>query len=147
MADYKQAAVTAAFTIITSILLYLLKLLVDGAWLKYVREYKDLKREIAYVLVKYANVYSNVALREKQNPLYDTASDALREIAAKTASFVEIRPRYCPGVPKKAALKKVSANLIGLSNGLYENKEFIGDQINENCNLRKEIKAFLKLEK
>ena len=141
--DYWQAAITAAFTVFSGIILYLLKVILDEAWLSHVREYRKLKAERSYHMVKYANVYMNVAV--EKNALSDEAMEKLRDEASKLVAFIEIRPRFCWLVPKREVLKKAVSELIGLSNGVYSPKEYMGKQIDFNDKRVKELCMLLNL--
>jgi hypothetical protein len=48
--NIEQALLTAMFAVISGFLLYLLKCIVDGYWLRYLRDYKKLKAETEYTL-------------------------------------------------------------------------------------------------
>lgn len=144
--DLQQATVTALFTVATGVIVFLFKTIVDEYWVSHLREYKKLKAEIAFNLVKYANIYSNAEVVKKETA--DVVAKTIRDMAAKVAAFVETRPIICWDVPRSDQLLKASSSLIGLSNityaqnrGVHDHREFIDKQIQEIKKLLK-MKAF-----
>ena len=117
MTDLQKASVTAFFTVVTGVLVYLIKSIIDEYWISHLREYKKLKADISFNLVKYANVYMNAD--KVPNERAEEGKVVFRDLASMVAAFIETRPRICIGVPKIDSLKRAMSNLIGLSNGMY----------------------------
>lgn len=141
--DFQQAALTAFFTVVTGVLVYLIKTGIDEYWLSHLREYRKLKADIAFYLVKYANAYSNAEILDRETT--KEVADALREQAARVSAFIETRPLICWGVPQNERLKEASSSLIGLSNGTYATNKQVYDSVEFMDRQVQKIKKLLKL--
>lgn len=140
--DIPQALITAGFAVISGFLLYLLKCWIDEGWLKYRRRYRELRAEIAYILIVYANVYAYIV--DAPDEWHEGASKEIRKTAARMGAFAIERPRFCPGVLDAKNLSNVSGELIGLSNRMYsKNSKY--QMMDENLDCVKKIKSLLKL--
>lgn len=126
--DLFNAVITALFTVVSGLFLYLLKGIVDDVWISHVRQYRLLKSEVAFTLVKYANVYMNVTQADKATEGHKDAATDLREVASKIAAFAVIRPKICWMVPRKSLLIEVEKELIGLSNGMFTDVDISGQR-------------------
>lgn len=113
--------------------------------------FRNLKGQIQCDLVFYANKYSNPL---EYGHTYDggtleryrQAEEGLRKLASEIRGFIEIRRWYNFSIPADSDLKKVSSNLIGLSNSLWSNSRHTQDTIRENQEYVQIIRNTLKLE-
>ena len=116
-----QALITAGFAVLSGFILYLLKCIVDGYWLRYLRKYKELRANTEYILTFYASAYANVV--EINDDWHEEASRSIREIGAKIGAFAIERPFICLWGHAKYTLETASSELIRLSNGMVAEKE------------------------
>lgn len=138
-----QALITAGFAVLSGFILYLLKCIVDGCWLRHLRKYKELKAEIEYVLELYANAYMNVSA--KGDAWHDEASREIRNIGARMGAFAIERPIICLFVPKKYVLSKVSKELLGISNRTLQIGEKALYSLEVNDESRRKIRELLRI--
>ena len=82
--DIAQAAITAIFAVVSGFILYLLKSIIDGYWLRHLRKYKSLKAEVTYLLLLHARAYSNIV--EKPDEFHEEASRAFRDVGSRIAN-------------------------------------------------------------
>lgn len=141
----KVASSSTFLTVISGVLVFVLCQLFDEYWLKPIQQYKELRAKISYSLTLYANLYMNpveyklVNVREE----IDNASLELRKLAAEVDSVAELKPFGNFFIANKRTLRKVSENLIGLSNSLYSPHPEVA--VLQNDSRRKEIYKLLSV--
>lgn len=141
----KVASSSTFLTVISGVLVFVLCQLFDEYWLKPIQQYKELRARISYSLTLYANLYMNpveyklVNVREE----IDNASLELRKLAAEVDSVAELKPFGNFFIANKRTLRKVSENLIGLSNSLYSPHPEVA--VLQNDSRRKEIYKLLSV--
>lgn len=141
----KVASSSTFLTVISGVLVFVLCQLFDEYWLKPIQQYKELRAKISYSLTLYANLYMNpveyklINVREE----IDNASLELRKLAAEVDSIAELKPFGNFFIANKHTLRKVSENLIGLSNSLYSPHPEVA--VLQNDSRRKEIYKLLNM--
>ena len=143
--NIEQALLTAMFAVISGFLLYLLKCIVDGYWLRYLRDYKKLKAETEYTLRYYANAYMNIV--EEMDDWHKEASDSIRKIGSRIGAFAIEKPKICFGVPDENVLEEVSSELIRLSNSMRARGDIVFDMLEKNEGSTDRVRKLLKLKK
>ena len=118
-----ESLLTIIITIFCGVSVYILGEIAHEIWLKPLEQYKQIKSEISYSLVYYANVYSNVIdLADDQEMTIEShkhASDEFRILAAKLHGFIETLFWLKPLIPPKEKLLEASQELMGLSNSFF----------------------------
>lgn len=140
---------TVFWTVISGVLVFVIGQLFVELFLKPLSRYNEIKAEIAYALVYYANVYLNPIVYNKEvQPnieLYKKASEELRILAAKITGFSQERRFLRIFIPVKR-IEQVRHNLIGLSNGcVISSVRHEGEYVTRNEQNVKEIKRLLRL--
>ena len=134
-------------TVLSGVFVYLLGELLNTIWLKPLHDFKGIKSEIAKNLVFYSNVYTNVLGIDEQvgkwKELHTEASDKLRWLAAELEGFIQTLSWLKIGIPKKADLSSAVANLILLSNCMFDQEP--QEQNKENREIEKKIRCLLKI--
>ena len=143
--NIEQALITAVFAVLSGFLLYLLKCVVDGYWLRYLREYKKLKAETEFTLRYYANAYMNIV--EEMDDWHKEASDSIRKIGSRIGAFAIEKPKICLGVPDENVLEEVSSELIRLSNSMRARGDIAFDMLDKNEECAGKIRKLLELKK
>ena len=142
--------VTPLLTTLSGVLVFVAGQIFLEFCIKPSQEYHKIKSEISYLLVLYANVYMNPEIyEENKGVLYTTkekerrekAEKELREAAAKLIGVKQQKPLLV----KKDDIAAASANLIGLSNGLYSSVTNQETQRKQNELCREKIKKSLHL--
>ena len=132
-------------TVISGVLVYILGQLFDEYYLKPIREYKQLKGKVAYVLTYYAQYYSNPFRLSADNAdRWENASEELRKTASDVIAFAQTKPAINFFIPNKKILSKVEHNLIYISNVCFECNDAQQDAFS-NINCRKEIYKLMKI--
>lgn len=140
------------WTIISGVVVFALSQYLMEVWIKPLQDYKKIKYEVAKLLVFNAPYYSNVLqlkdADEARKLKYTSISEETRTLAAELRAYIELMPLVHPGIPSKKKLHNASAELIGLSNGLFK-PYGISDNSSENANREniENISRNLKLRK
>lgn len=136
--------------IIVSIAVSLITFLITTVLHEHIREYKEIKAKTAYVLLYYADIYTNPIEYDQENIKYNEASSTIRQLAAEWYSYLESKPKILIGCIENDKIKEVGKNLFGLSNSLSiphnskNNKET--DKYREiNCKIVDEIRQTLNI--
>lgn len=121
---------------------YFLELIINP-----MREYKQIRNKIGYVMTMYACYYSNPYNYDKKESsdeikIYENVSNELRRTGAELSGYIATIPRF--RICKIKKLNDVKRYLIGLSNGLFIHNND-RDTINDNINFSKNIENILKL--
>lgn len=138
--------ITVLITVISGVLVFAIGQIIMECYIKPLQEYHKIKSEISYLLIFYANVFSNpISRKEKENmkkegkELYSEATRKLREAAARLEGFKQQKPFFV----RKDNIEEAARGLIGLSNGLFSNNIFT--QIEHNMQYENDIKKGLRL--
>lgn len=132
-------------TVISGVLVYILGQLFDEYYLKPIREYKQLKGKVAYVLTYYAQYYSNpFRLSADHSDRWENASEELRKTASDVIAFAQTKPAINFFIPPKKVLIKVEQNLIYISNTCFEGDNTQQDAFS-NIDCRREIYKLMKI--
>lgn len=139
------------WTILTSMVVYVLSQLLFELWIKPLQKYMDIKCRVSNLLVMYAPYYSNEIQLADENSYnkkkdYEIVSNETRKLAAEIREVIEIMPIIHMGIPSKKKLYEASRNLISLSNRLWK-PYIINDRSSEaaNKNNIKKIKENLDI--
>lgn len=108
-------------TVVSGVLVYIFGQLFDEYYLKPIREYKELKGKVAYVLTYYAQYYSNpFRLAADNADRWEKASEELRKTASDVIAFAQTKPTINFFIPNKKVLTMVEQHLIYMSNSCFE---------------------------
>lgn len=137
-------------TVVSGVVVFILGQLIVQYFFRPAQRYKEIKSKIAYLLIYYANVYSNPAVRdvEYKESYYrdiDEASMELRKAAADCGAFGEGRHKYAPSIPKKECLTEAAKCLLLISNNMNPLPESVDIHIEETKECVKIIKTKLKI--
>lgn len=138
-----ESIITILGTVVSGVLIYIVGQVVQEKYIKPMQEYNNIKAEISYLLVYYANIYMNPKVYDskEKDEAREKASEELRIAAAKLVGFKQ-RKTF---LVKKYNIEKASRNLIGLSNGMYANISGIDKRIEQNQMYESEIFKALNL--
>ena len=135
----------AFITVISGVLVYILGQLFDEYYLKPIREYKQLKGKVAYVLTYYAQYYSNPFRLSADNAeRWENASEELRKVASEVIAFAQTKPIINFFIPRKKVLIKVEHDLMYISNSCFEHGNAQQTAFS-NIDCRKEIYKLMKI--
>lgn len=138
-------------TVISGVLVFILGQILQSIWLEPLQRYKQLKKEVAFLLSYRANVYTNIIdlakADEKMTTEWKAVSHELRKLSCEIKGFIETLSFIQFGIPSKQKLDEVADDLMFISNNLFSpyNKPPTTDQGKENVYARNRIKIALKL--
>jgi hypothetical protein len=147
ISQVSQIFLTSGLTIFGGLLVLILGQIIQRFFIEPIQEQSKVIGKIASDLSFYANVYSNPGFVNKE--MQDEASKSLRQVASELRGVSQTIPWYglwafLRFVPKHKNIIRASANLIGLSNGLYD-KRGPGHTASSIDNRRKETLRLLRL--
>ena len=130
---------TTFITVLSAVLVFIISQLIVDNFQKPIQEWKELKAEIAFNLIFYADCYSNplfidpfktdnsrgnyVSYEFYRTSKHKEASDVFRKLSAKTRAFAETKKWLPWWMINKKKLIEVSSEFIGLSNSMYSLKD------------------------
>lgn len=119
-------------------------------YIKPIQEYRELRRKISVLITRNENYYTTLHLYEKcsdsEREKRERISDETRTMASELRGVIETMPLIHIGIPRRKALFGASAELIGLSNGLFEDfQETFHGYAKENVKNIQNVKRLLKL--
>lgn len=137
-------------TIISGVGVFFLSQIVMEFYIKPIQEYRELRRKISVLITQNENYYTTLHLYEKcsdsERDKRERISDETRTMASELRGFIETMPLIHIGIPRRKALFGASAELIGLSNGLFEDfQETFHGYAKENVKNIQNVKRLLKL--
>lgn len=138
-------------SVLVSILLLILSEWVKQLFFNPLQDYKNLKAEIACILIQYANVYTNpIDITKTNNQLpevYIETSKELRRVASELQGFIEKISCIKFMISNKDKIKDAIGNLMGLSNNMCKinGSNIHIDYVRENLNSKEAICKDLKL--
>lgn len=137
-------------TILSGVCVFFLSQVCLEIFIKPIQEYKQLKRDISVCITKNANYYTSILMydkcpeEEKQKRLQ--ISEETRFLASELRGFIEALPLFYVGIPRRKIIFDTSAELIGLSNGLFHDSLETNYGFAEgNATHIRQIKKLLKL--
>lgn len=116
----KESMITTLVTVLSGVIVFVVCEHLKEIWLKPLQEYRQLKRRVSYLLTNYANYYCNpigcqtTDVTKKEE--YHKAAQEIREAACELRGFIEVLPRFHPGIPSPEKLFTATGDMIGLSN-------------------------------
>lgn len=130
-------------TVVSGVLVFILGQLFLELIIKPLQKYKEIKSEIAFSLVYYADLYYNPVPSgmETKDPEREAARKELRKLAAKLTGFAE--EKWLFNWPKLENIKEAETCLIGLANGMMSTHTNL--QVTENEERVKKIKKLIDL--
>ena len=137
-------------TIISGVCVFFLSQLVMEIYIKPVQEYRELRRKISVLITQNENYYTLLHSYEKcsdfERDRREQILDETRIMASELRGFIETMPLIHIGIPSKKVLFDASAELIGLSNGLFEDfQETFHGYAKENVENIRKVKKLLRL--
>jgi hypothetical protein len=135
LSDAWKIVLTALFTLIGGVILFLVGQFVQKLLLELAQEQAKAISEVCFRLTYYASWYANPGPRatEDQNNQLQAASDALRECASRLRATTDVIYLYkllqcIRVVPSRANVEEAIGDLIRLSNSMHtgngrENRE------------------------
>lgn len=137
-------------TIISGVGVFFLSQIVMEFYIKPVQEYRELRRKISVLITQNENYYTSLHSYEKcsdfERDKREQISDETRAMASELRGFIETMPFIHVGIPRRKSLFDASAELIGLSNGLFEDfQETFHGYAKGNVENIRNVKRLLKL--
>ena len=122
MCGYSELVVA----VVGGVLVYVLGDIINSLYIGPIKKYNDLRSEICFCLIEYANMYNNPCHSNEQYQEldgYKKAHEELRKLGSKLLSFAQER-KFIASVfiPKKTILDKAASYLIFLSNNLVRSE-------------------------
>ena len=137
--------ITVLSTVLSGVFVFILGQLFIEYILRPIQKYKELKSKIAYLLVYFANLYTNPAGQGINDEKYDEASLELRKAAAECEAFGEGKPTVTIFVPRKKVFTEIKKCLIFISNNMYQGSGDPYRQIDEVEKRERIIKEHLNI--
>lgn len=120
-----EIIITVVSGVLVGVIVFIVGQILTSIWLNPLQQFKELKKDVVYKLIYYANLYTNVIdlAKYKENDKiveeFRSGSDELRKLSCSLRGFAETLSWFRIGIPSKKILNEAAKLIMALSNSFF----------------------------